>query len=500
MQRDLVGAKDPYATEGDVTPLPFTHGIEVEYLVTTNKGQTFGHGAFEKAYQMLINDRLKRDIEARIPDFYKKKVKELSIAQSSGSSYEALFLKYETRHGVIESEIISVDRNVAEWPLVEAATPPCETLYELAWWSASIQALVSSAVRATGLGASILACGTSPMEDIQKIVSGESFATCGEHHHLAVYAPGQEAGFTKFYHLLRAFIPSLLLMTSDSTFASGKPSGRIRLNDPDVPFPRCVNTLRVMNNRKHLCDFHDGEYIPYLAKGWKGKDNFIEEFQKQSGSFRKDSHFLDIDPLSRAGTTEIRIFDSQPSVSRRVGVAAILQMIAHSAFNYLGTDPQPVLDLPSRDLFNLKRLACDSGPWAKPTRASMFNPPVKRLKKTGVEKELLSDLALEMGWYLHKSGVQMGVINSRFLYPVRHTIYSAGGKGMCLSQHWLLKFAKNGGQMQAIISEMMSAVEKSANLWYDPIVYDPVRFPIPDKDAVQQELQPMKEGQDDSGP
>jgi hypothetical protein len=130
----------------------------------------------------------------------------------------------------------------------------------------------------------------------------------------------------------------------------------------------------------------------------------------------------------------------------------------------------------------------------------MFNPPVKKLKKTGVEKELLSDLALEMGWYLHKSGVQMGVINSRFLYPVRHTIYGAGGKGMCLSQHWLLKFAKNGGQMQAIISEMMSAVEKSANLWYDPIVYDPVRFPLPDKDAVQQGFQPMKEGQNDSGP
>jgi gamma-glutamyl:cysteine ligase YbdK (ATP-grasp superfamily) len=324
MQRDLVGSKDSYATEGDVTPLPFTHGIEVEYLVSTTRGQTFGHGAFEKAYTMLINDRLKRDLEARIPDFYKKKVKELSIAQSSGSSYEAVFIKYETRHGVIESEIISVDRNVAEWPLIEAATPPCETLYELAWWSSAIQMLISSAVRATGLGASILACGTSPMEDIQKIVSGESFVTAGEHHHLAVYAPGREAEFTRFYHLLRTFVPELILLTSDSTFASGKPTGRIRLNDLDMPFPRCTNTLRVINNRKHLCDFHDAEYVPYLEQGWKGKENFIAEFQKQSSSYRKDSHFLDIDPLSKGGTTEIRIFDSQPSAARRVGVAAIL--------------------------------------------------------------------------------------------------------------------------------------------------------------------------------
>jgi len=256
----------------------------------------------------------------------------------------------------------------------------------------------------------------------------------------------------------------------------------------------------VMNNRKHLCDFHDAEYIPYLGDGWKGKDNFIAEFQKQSNSFRKDSHFLDVDPLSKAGTTEIRIFDSQPSVSRRIGVAAILQMIAHSAFNYLPSDPQPLLDLPSRELFNLKRLACESGPWVRPTRVSLFNPPIKRLKKTGTEKEIMSDLALEMGWYLHKSGVQMGMMNSRFLYPIRHTIYGMNGRGLCLSQHWLLKFARGGGQIQTVIAEMISAVEKATNMWYDPIVYDPVRFPLPQKEGQGAPQELAMEGFDDSSP
>jgi hypothetical protein len=173
-------------------------------------------------------------------------------------------------------------------------------------------------------------------------------------------------------------------------------------------------------------------------------------------------------------------------------------MIAYSAFNYLPSDPSPVLNLPSRELFNLKKLSCEAGPWVRPTRTSMFNPPLKRLKKTGAEKEIMSDLALEMGWYLHKSGVQMGIINSRFLYPIRHTIYGANGRGLCLSQHWLLKFAKNGGQIHAVISEMLSAVEKSANLWYDPIVYDPVRFPVPQRDGAQPELERPKEELDDN--
>jgi len=481
MRHDPVGSKDPHAVEGDLLALPFTHGIEVEYLVTTGKGQAFGHGAFEKVYQMIINERLKRDLEGRLPDYYKKKVKSISISQSTVSSYEAMYLNYETRHGVVESEILSVDRNVAEWPLIELATPPCETLYELAWWSSSLQSLVSSAVKATGLGAFLLACGTSPMEDMQKIVSGESFATCGEHHHLAVYSKGHETEFTRFYHLLRVFLPLLILMTADSTFASGKPSGRIRLSDPEIPFPRCVNTLRVINNRKHLCDFHDGEYIPYLPDGWRGKENFIEEFHRQTGSYRKDTHFLDIDPVSKGGTTEIRIFDSQPSVARRVGIAALLQMIAHSAFNSTPTTPLPVLDLSCKQLFALKRLAADAGPWAKPTETSLFNPPLKKLKRTGMERGLLSDLALEMLWYIHTSAVQMKVINSRFLYPLRQTVYGATGRGLCLSQYWLLRFAKCGGQMQSIVSEMFSAVEKSSNLWYDPMVYEPVQFPVTQK-------------------
>ncbi|UCG67945.1 MAG: hypothetical protein JSV09_08850, partial [Thermoplasmata archaeon] len=311
-----------------------------------------------------------------------------------------------------------------------------------------------------------------------------SFPTCGEHHHIKLIEQqnmdfNERAFFTNFYHLMRFFTGYLILLSACSPFASGRIWGKYRSNDPKLPFPRCVRSLRVLYNKKHLCNFQEGEYMPYLEKGWLDRSYFVNEFKRQSNSFRNDTHFLDMDPCSKeTGTTEIRFFDSQPSIARRVGLAAIIQMMAKKAKKLMIKDEMNILEIlkePNANLQAIKKMSCEGGFWFRPSRESIFRNPnnMIKLKRSDMERTVLSDLVLEMLYFLRSEISEGNLVHSHFLDPIRHSIYGMGGKGISPAQYWLFVYINFNQDMVRIVRRLMESSKKGINIWYDPIVNEP---------------------------
>jgi hypothetical protein len=482
---DRVGFTDEMAIQGDCEKLVFTHGIETEYFLVDRNGRKLTHAEFGLTYNKLISQHLVRELEMLIPLFYDRKVSNLAIGTSKSSTYDALHIEYDTRGTTVKAELLSVDRNVAEWPLIELATPPCETLYELGWWSSVLYSIVNDRLSKLNDGNTLLPFGVNPFERVEDIVHSDSFPTCGEHHHIKVFRNAdverdERRVFSNFYHMVRFFAPYLILLSACSPFASGRMWGRFRRNDPEQLLPGCVRSLRVIYNKKHLCNFQEGEYLPYLEEGWQDEKYFLSEFRKQTGSFRTDSHFFDMDPLSKTnGTTEIRFFDSQPSVARRVGLAAVIQMLARKAVS-MGIDREdnlaPHLVETNPDLLAVKKVACEGGNW--------FRPPINprfidlgefvKLKRSGRDTLILSDLVLGMLYVLKDEFKTSNLIYSRFLEPIRHSIFGLDGNGISPAQYWLLVHAGNGEDMSMTVKGIMDAAGQAANMWYDPIVNEPI--------------------------
>jgi gamma-glutamyl:cysteine ligase YbdK (ATP-grasp superfamily) len=482
---DEVGARDKYAAFGDCQELDFTHGIEVEYFLVDQKGNKISHAEFGEIYDSILTEWIKEALENNVPRFYDIKITSLEVATSQNSTYDALYCTYRTRGKNVKAELISVDRNVAEWPLIEIATPPCESFYELGWWSSTLLTLINFRLNAQGYKNHIMPFGVNPNENLMTITQTDTFPTCGEHHHIKLIDP-QTMGlddrvfFTNFYHLVRFFTAYLILLSACSPFTSRGLWGRFSASDPEMPFPRCVRSIRVLYNKKHLCNFQEGEYMPYLEKGWLDKRYFVEEFKRQSNSYRTDTHFLDIDPISKANnTTEIRFFDSQPSVARRVGLAILIQMLARKAKKLVSEDEDNLLEIlkePNETLHALKKTACEGGNWFRPSKDPIFGElsDKLKLKKSRIEKNILSDLALGMMYIIRTEIKESNVIYSHFLDPIRQSIYGMDGNGISPAQYWLFTHVKNNMDMNLVMDRILEASRKGMNMWYDPIVNEPI--------------------------
>lgn len=479
---DKVGAKDKLASEGDCQALGFTHGIEVECFLVDKKGEKLTHAGFGDVYNKIMTKELLSSFRKNIPKFYLKKVSDIDITSSKSSTYEALKLNYDVDDSSVITELISVDRNVAEWPLVEIATPPCESLYELGWWQSALFKTVNNFLQKNDSSNQIMIFGVNPYETTEEIVQSETFPTCGEHHHIKVVTSHELTSdettlFTNFYHLVRFFTSHLILLSACSPFASGGLWGRYRPDDAELPFPRCVRSIRVLYNKKHLCSFQDGEYMPYLEKGWRGQRYFIDEFKTQSDSYRADSHFFDLDPLSQLNKTmEIRFFDSQPSIARRVGMAALIQVLAKKARKLVIEDEDNLLEVikeSNSNLQRLKKMACEGGCWFRPPSKPILGENVK-LKPSKIQKIIFSDLILEMMFFLRAEIRESNLIYSHFLDPIKHTIYDMGGNGVSPAQYWLMTYISENQNMDKVVKRIMYSSKKAVDIWYDPIVNEPI--------------------------
>jgi hypothetical protein len=81
-----------------------------------------------------------------------------------------------------------------------------------------------------------------------------------------------------------------------------------------------------------------------------------------------------------------------------------------------------------------------------------------------------------MMFFLRGELRERNMIYSHFLDPIRHTIYDLGGNGISPAQYWLMTYIKENQDMGRVVSKILDSSERSTDMWYDPIISDPVHL------------------------
>lgn len=154
---------------------------------------------------------------------------------------------------------------------------------------------------AEGCGVGLIATGVNPISSSR---SNENF---GEHHHIGVKDAGEKV---RVSNLIRNFIPELMALTVNSPFYEGHETGFM--------------STRVFRS-KHI------KIPPRVSvdsfESWKINPKPIED--KLGGNIR----YWDVTPFTENNlpTVEVRLFDTQISISYSLGIAILLEAIALKA-------------------------------------------------------------------------------------------------------------------------------------------------------------------------
>jgi carboxylate-amine ligase len=154
---------------------------------------------------------------------------------------------------------------------------------------------------AEGCGVGLIATGVNPISSSR---SNENF---GEHHHIGVKDAGEKV---RVSNLIRNFIPELMALTVNSPYYEGHETGFM--------------STRVFRS-KHI------KIPPRVSvdsfESWKINPKPIED--KLGGNIR----YWDVTPFTENNlpTVEVRLFDTQISISYSLGIAILLEAIALKA-------------------------------------------------------------------------------------------------------------------------------------------------------------------------
>lgn len=164
---------------------------------------------------------------------------------------------------------------------------------------------------AEGCGVGLIATGVNPISSSR---SNENF---GEHHHIGVKDAGEKVRVT---NLLRNFIPELMALTVNSPYYEGHETGFM--------------STRVFRS-KHI------KIPPRVSvdtfESWKVNPKPIED--KLGGNIR----YWDVTPFTENNlpTVEVRMFDTQISISLSLSIAILLEATALKAKKMSAKDITP---------------------------------------------------------------------------------------------------------------------------------------------------------------
>ncbi|MFX1370022.1 MAG: glutamate-cysteine ligase family protein, partial [Promethearchaeota archaeon] len=300
--------------------LPFAHGIEVELQVINRDGTWIkGEDILQVFDRLVANAKslLDKRIRSARVESVRRKFKQSSQTEEGerGSRVVAL---YESPDGTPkEYTLLGHDPNVTSltW-ILEVATPPCTSLEELAWWVQTL-VVISYDSLPKETRAILVSTGLNPAQEYLKNLS------FGEHHHILGPDVNEEIKIA-VYNMIRNFIPHLIALSVNSPFENKKPTDEVHLDEEGrVRAPKCKRSIRLLRNATQLGPINEFEHIPYLTS--HDKEGFAKHVN------RSFARMVDLYPFTDYGTIELRVFDTQLSVPRRVGLAIILQALALKA-------------------------------------------------------------------------------------------------------------------------------------------------------------------------
>ncbi|UCD00850.1 MAG: hypothetical protein JSV23_08165 [Promethearchaeota archaeon] len=311
------------------TPLPFTHGIEMELIIADDNGD-YPPGE-EMVYRMkeIVKDAIKimdeilyegRDDFLPVPDYIRQKVLARPWGRDDLEKGYAMNLRYALGDSYVDIDAFARDGNVtAITYILELVSPPCIYVEELAYWCSTLF-LLAKATLPKDLH--IIASAINPAT--REYMRGVSQA---DHSHLGSF--NSELEKIQAYCMIRNFIPHLIALTCNSPILNNKPTDVVKIINRRITAPNCTRSLRLKYNTTMLSGNDPKYYIPYLTDLNQNSVNyFLQTVQKAS---IEDGRFQDVFPLTDWGTIEVRISDAQISICRRIGVGMLIQAMCYKA-------------------------------------------------------------------------------------------------------------------------------------------------------------------------
>ncbi|MHA2038140.1 MAG: hypothetical protein ACW98X_17015 [Promethearchaeota archaeon] len=414
------------------TPLPYTHGIEMELIIANDNGE-YPPGE-EMVYRMkeIVKDAIKimdemlyegRSDFPPVPDYIRQKVLARPWGRDDLEKGYAMDIRYALGDSSVDIDTFARDGNVtAITYILELVTPPCVYVEELAYWASTLF-LLAKATLPRDLH--IIASAINPAT--KEYMRGVSQA---DHSHIGSFESELER--VQAYCMIRNFIPHIIALTCNSPIINNQPTDIVKVINNRITAPNCVRSLRLKSNTTMLSNNDPNHFIPYLTDLSENSINFLlQTVQKAS---LEDARFQDIFPVTDWNTIEVRISDAQISICRRIGIALLLETLCYKAKKLLKKGVW-VPDAGSETITMNRQGAIERGlislfrvaPSLTREKLAQYDP-IFAEQYLGPENQpvrYMTQAVQRMFFYLKDELRELGFLYSPFLKPILQSVFGS---------------------------------------------------------------------------
>ena len=456
-------------TDAPEMQLPFPHGLEIELQVIRKDGTWIrGEDILDIFDKIIASSKglLDKKIRSATVETVKEKYEQSSQTEE-GERGSRIVATYKDPAGLPrEYTLIGHDPNVVSltW-ILEVATPPCTTLEELAWW---IQTLIAIAYESLPRDsqAILISTGLNPTQEYRRNLS------FGEHHHI-LSPEVDETTKIAVYNIIRNFIPHLIALSVNSPFENKKPSDDISVDENGiVRAPKCKRSIRLYRNTTQMGPTNEFEMIPYIYVA--DKDAFAKHVN------RSYARMVDCYPFTDYGTIELRIFDTQLSIPRRIGLALILQALALKAKRMVERG-EKIPDVGTKSLSANRASAVAAGLWGsfKPSDGTdefliKYNHQISDdgvIDKT-LRNRYLGDAVISMLYLIRDELDELKVVENPFMQALLVSVFGSEFTSQRTTEadFQLDVYAKSDFNMVVLLKRLADVTRECSTNWlYDPI-------------------------------
>jgi hypothetical protein len=451
--------------------LPFVHGIEVELQVIKKDGSWIRGEEILSIFDKLISNAktlLDKRIQTAWVESVKRKYKHSSQTEEGERGSRVVALYDNPKGKPTEFTLLGHDPNVTSltW-ILEIATPPCTSIEELAWW---IQTLIAISYESLPKEARaiLISTGLNPAQEYLKNLS------FGEHHHILGPDVDDQVRLA-VYNMFRNFIPHLIALSVNSPFENKKPTDIVEIDeDGKTRAPRCKRSIRLVKNTTQLGPTNEFEFIPYMVQPDK------EAFARHVN--RSYARMVDMYPFHRLGTVELRVFDTQLSIPRRVGIALLLQALALKAKRMV-EQGEKIPDAGAKALAANRASAVSAGLWG-PFRSGSEtdNPEFMRLYNYKVDDDgetddrrrnrFMGDAVVSMLYLIRDELEELDVVDNPFMQPILVSVFGSEvvPPRTTGADFQLDVYAKSDMNMVVLLKSLADITRECCTNWvYDPL-------------------------------
>ncbi|QEE15943.1 glutamate-cysteine ligase family protein [Promethearchaeum syntrophicum] len=423
--------------------LPFSHGMEMELVIAHTKDGTYVEGESvthllgemvrdaTKIFTQLIN--YERDDFPYMPEYIRNKIRKMPYNRTDIEKGFLCCIDYQIENTyanqIVPVDMFGRDGNVTMATFIlELVTPPCQYAEELAYWAGT---LFNVAKATLPRGYSIMSTAMNPT--MKEYIRGLSHS---DHHHCGSFSSDQEK--VQCYSMVRNFIPHIIALSVNSPILNNEPTDTIKSKiidgKPRYTAPKCIRSIRLLNNTTMLSDSNDPKkYLPYLS-GVNGIEADQQLLLSTTGfASLYDARFQDVFPFTKYGTIELRICDAQISICRRIGLAMLIETMYYKARKLL-SEGKYVPDVSSESICLNRKMAIDRGLIGLYNTQNLDRSYIDQYDPSGFFSECyigpvdrphrFNFQAVEqMFRYFKEELIELGYMNSPFFKPLLQSVF-----------------------------------------------------------------------------